>query len=269
MNAWQQWFRANPRATGWLLSLLVHAIIVAFVVITAPKKIAQPSLSREGVALDLSNLSFELPSIEPMQPKTPVVKSPLQPHPSPQPIPSLPTTPHQEKPNQEPSLPPPAPQTQQTPSPAEALLPQPKPEPPLSPPPKKRSSALLSALNEQMKERAQLEAPIEKLYGEEFSHYTKEQQEFIKDHLQTIGSITQRYLRYPYGAGELGMEGVNVVEFDLLPNGDIERLRLLDSSGYTLLDKNSLETIRKAYKDYPRPHQKTTIRIYVNYRIIR
>ena len=72
---------------------------------------------------------------------------------------------------------------------------------------------------------------------------------------------------YPEAAGRLNMQGRSVVEFWLHPNGDISELRLLDSSGYRALDKNSIETIEIAYKDYPRPSQKTKIRIYVHYEL--
>ena len=62
-------------------------------------------------------------------------------------------------------------------------------------------------------------------------------------------------------------EGDNVIEFYLHPNGDITELMLLRSSGYSLLDENSLHTIKIAYKDYPYPSEKTKIRIRVTYRI--
>ena len=108
---------------------------------------------------------------------------------------------------------------------------------------------------------------IRELYGEEFGALTPNQQKFIKSNLDTIGRITQRYLKYPAVAGRIGQEGDNVLEFYLYPNGDISDLRLLSTSGYTLLDDNSLHTIKIAYKDYPYPNEKTKIRIRVMYRI--
>ncbi|NWF67141.1 MAG: energy transducer TonB [Campylobacterales bacterium] len=105
------------------------------------------------------------------------------------------------------------------------------------------------------------------LYEDEFDTFSKEQKEFIKTNLSSIGRITQRYLKYPEFAGKMGQDGVNVVEFYLYPNGDITDLKVLTSSGYRLLDKNSIETIEIAYKDYPRPQTKTKIRIYVHYKI--
>ena len=108
---------------------------------------------------------------------------------------------------------------------------------------------------------------IQDLYGIEFGSLSPNAQRFIKSNLDKIGKITQRYLRYPAIAGKVGQEGDNIVEFYLHPNGDITDLKLLHSSGYTLLDDNSLHTIKIAYKDYPYPIETTKIRIRVMYRI--
>jgi periplasmic protein TonB len=139
---------------------------------------------------------------------------------------------------------------------------------PMSTPETKKSPAL-SALNDTFKASPKNEpsGQIKQLYGDEFESMSQAQQEFIKDNLSGIGKITQKHLRYPDVAGRLGMQGQSVVEFWLHPNGDISEPKLLDSSGYKVLDKNSIETIEIAYKDYPRPRQKTKIRIYVRYSI--
>lgn len=103
------------------------------------------------------------------------------------------------------------------------------------------------------------------LYGEEYNSFTTVQKVFLQKNLKDIGRITQRYLRYPSLAARLRQAGTNIVEFMLYPNGDISNLMLTNSSGSTSLDDNTVETIRIAYKDYPRPQEPTKIRIYVNY----
>jgi len=134
--------------------------------------------------------------------------------------------------------------------------------------PKPSGSALLSELNSEFKTmKKEVGGPIKKLYGDEFERLSKEEQKFIKDNLGSIGRITEKYLRYPDLAGRLGQQGTSVVEFYLHPNGDISDMRLLDSSGSKMLDKNSMETIEIAYKDYPRPSVKTKIRMFVGYSI--
>ncbi len=135
-------------------------------------------------------------------------------------------------------------------------------------PSKPSGSALLSELNSEFKTmKKEVGGPIKKLYGEEFERLGKEEQKFIKDNLGSIGRITEKYLRYPDTAGRLGQQGTSVVEFYLHPNGDISDMRLLSSSGFRMLDKNSIETIEIAYKDYPRPTTKTKIRMFVGYSI--
>ncbi len=103
------------------------------------------------------------------------------------------------------------------------------------------------------------------LYGEEYSSFNQVQKVFLQKNLRDIGRITEKYLRYPSLAARLRQDGTNIVEFMLYPNGDISDLRLTSSSHSSSLDDNTLETIRIAYKDYPRPKEPTKIKIYVNY----
>lgn len=106
---------------------------------------------------------------------------------------------------------------------------------------------------------------IDKLYGDEWGDLGSAERDFITSNLREIARITQSYLTYPPTAGYLNQSGENAIEFYLLPNGDIDGLKLLLSSGFVLLDKNSTKTIEIAYKDYPRPKQKTLIRFHITY----
>lgn len=158
-------------------------------------------------------------------------------------------------------------------SPLKKSLPQPKESRPVPktketpPAPKPQESPLASSPSiEQLSQKFQ-DSDIKELYGDEFFGLSIKEQKYLEDNLRSIGAITQRYLKYPNLAGELGQEGVNAVEFYLHPNGDISDLKLLYGTSYTMLDKNSLKTVELAYKDYPRPSSKTKIRIKVFYRI--
>lgn len=104
-----------------------------------------------------------------------------------------------------------------------------------------------------------------KLYGEQYFEFSKEQKRYLKQNLNKIGKITQRYLKYPRVSIRTKQKGINVVEFFLHPNGDISELKLVDSSFYTALDINSVDTIKIAYQDYPRPLEKVKIKIYIKY----
>ncbi|GMB95475.1 hypothetical protein NHP22001_00640 [Helicobacter sp. NHP22-001] len=116
---------------------------------------------------------------------------------------------------------------------------------------------------------SQTRKDIDELYGEEFGDLGTAEKNFIKSNLSEIGRITQKYLEYPSAAGYLGQDGVDAVEFYLHPNGDITGLKIIEASGYKLLDDNTLKTITIAYKDYPRPTTTTLIRIRVRYFIYR
>ncbi len=106
-----------------------------------------------------------------------------------------------------------------------------------------------------------------KLYGEDYNNFTKIQKVYLQNNLKNIGRITQKYLRYPKLSIKMRQSGMNIVEFTLYPNGDISEPKIINSSDYAALDKNTLETIYIAYKDYPRPREATKIRIYVTYRL--
>jgi len=111
---------------------------------------------------------------------------------------------------------------------------------------------------------------IKKLYGSEFDGYGEAQKSFIENHLAMIHRITQATLSrngYPEVAARTGQQGVNIVSFYLHPNGNISNLRLEVGMGYEILDENTLNVIRLAYKDYPLPLKKTKIKFYVEYTI--
>ena len=111
---------------------------------------------------------------------------------------------------------------------------------------------------------------IRQLYGSEFNGYSPEQKKFIKNNLGLIHRITQMTLirnGYPEIAARTGQQGINVVSFYLHPNGNITGLHLDKYMGYEALDRNTLQVIRIAYKDYPLPTKTTKIKFFVQYSI--
>ncbi len=104
-----------------------------------------------------------------------------------------------------------------------------------------------------------------KLYGEKYFEFSENQRRYLRQNLNKIGKITQRYLEYPSVSIRTKQQGINVIEFYLHPNGDISDLKLIDSSYYTALDTNTIYTVKIAYQDYPRPIEKVQIKINVKY----
>lgn len=111
---------------------------------------------------------------------------------------------------------------------------------------------------------------LENLYGKEYETFTKVQKAYLERNLGNFQTITQRVLTrlgYPALAAKLKIGGVNIIEFMFHPDGSITNLRVIDSSGYAVLDQYSLELIEIAYKDYPKPETTTKLRFRVQYRL--
>lgn len=127
-----------------------------------------------------------------------------------------------------------------------------------------------SALTPKPKKENFVDHMVSRIYGKEFHSYSKEQKKFIKQKLGEIYRITQNTLwrkGYPDIAVRMQMQGTNIVSFYLHPNGDISELYLKSPIGYRALDENTIEVIKTAYKNYPRPKKKTKIMFYVTYRL--
>lgn len=111
---------------------------------------------------------------------------------------------------------------------------------------------------------------LQKLYGEEYDKFTNVQKAYLEKNLGNFQTITQRVLNrlgYPPLAAKLKIGGVNVIEFMFHPDGSITNLRVINTSGYAVLDDYSLELIEIAYKDYPKPQTSTKLRFNVQYRL--
>ena len=106
-------------------------------------------------------------------------------------------------------------------------------------------------------------------YIKEYDKFTKVQKAYLEKNLNNFQSITQRVLDrlgYPPLAAKLRIGGVNVIEFMFHPDGSITGLKVIDSSGYAVLDDYSIELIEIAYKNYPKPQTSTKLRFNVQYR---
>jgi TonB family protein len=105
------------------------------------------------------------------------------------------------------------------------------------------------------------------LYKDSFDTFDKQTKIYLINNIKTIASITKRFLEYPYLSIQANQSGVCVVEFYLYPNGTISDIKVIKSSRYFLLDDNTIETIKEAYSDYPRPSKNTLIKILVTYNL--
>jgi protein TonB len=71
--------------------------------------------------------------------------------------------------------------------------------------------------------------------------------------------------RYPKMARKMGIEGTVVVRFKLKPGGQVEAVEVMESSGYEILDKASLETVRDAS---PFPYKEGWLKVGIVFKIL-
>lgn len=81
---------------------------------------------------------------------------------------------------------------------------------------------------------------------------------YIKDKIQ-------KSISYPLMARKMGMEGKVIISFIVRESGDAEDIKILKSSGFNMLDKNVMETIKKM--PFPAPHVSTELIVPVTYRL--
>jgi protein TonB len=71
--------------------------------------------------------------------------------------------------------------------------------------------------------------------------------------------------RYPRMARKMGTEGQATVRFRIKPNGKVERVELMESSGSEILDQASLETVQRAA---PLPYKEGWLKVVIAFKIL-
>ena len=83
---------------------------------------------------------------------------------------------------------------------------------------------------------------------------------------QQINEIIRRNLKYPANARRRGIEGRVLVRFTIANRGKAVEIRIIESSGASILDKASLETIAGCSFPPP-PVDSMTLDIPIIYRL--
>ncbi len=91
------------------------------------------------------------------------------------------------------------------------------------------------------------------------------EEQYLEDHLSTIRDLLVKYRKYPSQAVRLKQEGSVKVTFRLKPNGEVEDIRVVGSSGYEILDEDALSLIKKSADDFPKPPKAVRITVPLNY----
>ena len=93
------------------------------------------------------------------------------------------------------------------------------------------------------------------------------QEIYLREKLSVISSIVQKHIAYPPLAKRMGWMGRVIVCFTLYPDGRFEELRVEKSSGYELLDKNALDTIKRVAHLFPTPPVEVVVKLPINYEL--
>jgi protein TonB len=90
--------------------------------------------------------------------------------------------------------------------------------------------------------------------------------EYIKAHFLYIKDDIQKNITYPRLARKMGWEGKVVVSFVICEDGTVINIKIVKSSGFALLDKNAVESIKKAVP-FPSPPVRAELVVPVSYRL--
>lgn len=89
---------------------------------------------------------------------------------------------------------------------------------------------------------------------------------YLKKHFSYIRELIQKSLMYPRIARARGWVGKVTVSFVVFENGKVEDVKVNESSGFAILDKNALDTIKKA-SPFPRPPVRAELIMPIVYRL--
>ena len=92
------------------------------------------------------------------------------------------------------------------------------------------------------------------------------EQHYVKAHFVYIKKIIEKNISYPPMARRMGWQGKVLVSFIVCKNGKVEDLQVVQSSGYSQLDKNALETVKQV-GPFPSPPVRVKLVLPVTYTI--
>ncbi|QCD52036.1 energy transducer TonB [Campylobacter sp. RM16192] len=78
----------------------------------------------------------------------------------------------------------------------------------------------------------------------------------------------KKHQKYPKRAVKMKHQGVVEISFLFKTNGSVDDIKIIKSSGYDSLDEAAIETIRRAFKDFPMLDKDYIIKIPMSYKLI-
>lgn len=93
-----------------------------------------------------------------------------------------------------------------------------------------------------------------------------EEKQYINNNLLKISQLLSDNLYYPRRARKRGIVGEVVVKFDIQEDGNVNRVKIISSKS-KILAKAAIKTIENLSGLFPKPNQKLTIQIPIQYRL--
>lgn len=90
---------------------------------------------------------------------------------------------------------------------------------------------------------------------------------YLKEKLFVISQIIQRNIRYPVIAQRMGWEGKVLLAIRLGEDGSLKEVKVLESSGHEVLDKNAVETVKRVANLFPKPPVEVIVKLPVRYEL--
>lgn len=95
----------------------------------------------------------------------------------------------------------------------------------------------------------------------------KAQQRYLKEHFSYIRDLITRRLAYPPMARKMHWSGKVVVAFVIAEDGTVHNIRVLETSGFPILDRSAAETVRNV-APFPKPPVRAEITLPINFRMM-
>ncbi|HNZ64615.1 MAG TPA: energy transducer TonB [Smithella sp.] len=89
---------------------------------------------------------------------------------------------------------------------------------------------------------------------------------YLNENFAYIRDRILKNVSYPDAARRKGWEGKVVLSFVIMANGSVKTFKIIQSSGYSLLDRNAVETVRDT-APFPRPPGEAQLVIPITYHL--
>ncbi len=87
---------------------------------------------------------------------------------------------------------------------------------------------------------------------------------YLKENFSYVRDAIQKKVSYPRVARQMGWEGKVIVSFIVCADGYAKDIKIKEGSGIALLDRNAIETVKKA-SPFPRPPVEAQLLIPIKY----